>query len=108
MTRKRDERAKTASLFPDFEATQEEASIRDLVDQQKTLAKEMLSEMLSTAPGGIVFVGILDAMLEAFMLRETNVKDVCVELAKLGKIENTWGAGGRKPTDQTMIKLASA
>ena len=42
------------------------------------------------------------------MLRETNVKDVCVELAKMGKIENTWGTGGRKPTDQTMIKLASA
>jgi len=67
----------------------------------------MLLEMLSTAPSGIVFVGILDAMLQAFMLRETNIKDVCVELAKKGEIENTWGTGGRKPTDHTMIKLAS-
>jgi hypothetical protein len=41
------------------------------------------------------------------MLRETNVKDVCVELAKRGKIENSWGAGGRKPTDHAVIKLAS-
>jgi hypothetical protein len=108
MTRKRDERANTASLFADFEAAQKEASINDLVDEQKVLAKEMLLEMLSVVPAGIVFVGILDAMLQAFMLRETNVKDVCVELAKMGKIENTWGAGGRKPTDETMIKLASA
>ena len=61
--------------------------------------------MLSIAPAGIVFVGILDAMLQAFMLRETNVKDVCVELAKTGNIQNTWGAGGRKPTDDTVIKL---
>ena len=43
------------------------------------------------------------------MLRETNVKDVCVELAKKGKVENTWRLGGRsKPTDRTVIKLASA
>jgi three-Cys-motif partner protein len=108
MTRKRDERANTASLFADFEAAQKEASIDDLVDEQKALAKEMLLDMLSTASGGIVFVGILDAILQAFMLRETNVKDMCVELAKKGKIENTWSAGGRKPTDHTVIKLASA
>ncbi len=108
MTRKRDDRANTASLFADFDAEQKEASIKDLVDEQKALAKEMLLEMLSTAPGGIVFVDVLDAMLQAFMLRETNVKNVCVELAKRGKIENTWGTGGRKPTDHTVIKLASA
>ena len=77
------------------------------MDEQKALAKETLLEMLSIAPGGIVFVHILDALLQAFMLRETNVKDVCVELAKGGNIENTWGTGGRKPTDDTMIKLAS-
>jgi hypothetical protein len=40
------------------------------------------------------------------MLRETNVKDMCVELAKEGKIENTWGIGGRKPTDRTVVRLA--
>ena len=108
ITRMRDERANAGSLFADFEAEQKEASIDDLVHEQKALAKEMLLEMLAVAPAGIVFVGILDATLQAFMLRETNVKDVCVELAKMGKIENTWGTGGRKPTDQTMIKLASA
>src|ERR1700676_4133369 len=39
------------------------------------------------------------------LFRETNVKDVCVDLAKTGKIENTWGGGNRKPTDDDMIKL---
>ena len=42
------------------------------------------------------------------MLRETNVKDVCVKLAKEGKIENTWGASGRKPTDHTVIELRAS
>jgi hypothetical protein len=106
MTRKRDDRANTASLFADFEAAQKEASVNDLVDEQKSLAKEMLLKMLSTAPAGIGFVGVLDAMLQAFMLRETNVKDMCLELAKKGKIENTWRADGRKPTDHSVIKLA--
>lgn len=106
MTRKRDERAKTSSLFPDFDAKKKEASIDDLVNEQKALAKEMLVEMLSAAPSGIVFVRILDDLLQAFMLRETNVKDVCLELAKDGKITNTWSSGARKPTDKTLIKLA--
>jgi hypothetical protein len=39
------------------------------------------------------------------MLRETNVKDICVTLAKDGRIENTWGSGNRKPKDDTVIKL---
>jgi hypothetical protein len=68
----------------------------------------MMLQMLSTAPDGVVFVGVLDTILEAFMLRETNVKDLCVELAKSGRIENTWGSGLRKPNDNTVIKLASA
>ncbi len=41
------------------------------------------------------------------MLRETNVKDICVELATSGKVENTWGKHPRKHNDQTIIKLAS-
>jgi hypothetical protein len=39
------------------------------------------------------------------MLRETNVKDICVNLAKAGKIDNSWGSGNRKPRDETLIKL---
>ena len=39
------------------------------------------------------------------MLRETDVKDICVNLAKAGEIENTWGSGNRKPRDENLIKL---
>jgi hypothetical protein len=41
------------------------------------------------------------------MLRVTNVKDICVELAKMGKVKNTWGGGNRKPRDNDVIKLSS-
>ena len=44
-------------------------------------------------------------VLEAYMLRETNVKDICADLARAGKIENTWGDGNHKPRDDTIIQL---
>ena len=44
-------------------------------------------------------------LLQAYMLRVTNVKDICVDLAKIGKIDNTWGSSTRKPRDEDMIKL---
>jgi three-Cys-motif partner protein len=106
LTRKREERHGTAELFADFEAVRKEASIDDLVAEQKALAKQMLIEMLSKGGGRVPFLGVLDALLQAFMLRETNLKDVCVEMALEGKIKNTWGVGGRKPNDQTVIELA--
>ena len=42
------------------------------------------------------------------MLRETNVKDICVDLAKAGKIENTWGGGNRKPRNDNLISLRTS
>lgn len=104
MTRKRDGRENTASFLIDFEAAQKEASIDDLVAEQKALAKGALVKMLPNYPHGLSFNRIVDVMLQAFMLRETNVKDVCVDLAKVGEIANTWGSGSRKPTDDTVIK----
>ena len=53
------------------------------------------------------FAHLVDAIMQAFMLRETNVKDVCVDLASEGKIANSWGVGGRKPNDQTTIMLTN-
>lgn len=55
--------------------------------------------------GLLRFNDVADAFMQAFMLRETNVKDVCLELAREGKIENSWGGGARKPNDQTQIAL---
>ena len=77
----------------------------DIVKEQMTLAKERLLQML-TQGGPRQFAKVVDALLQALILRETNVKDICVELAREGKIQNTWGTGNRKPTDQTKIALA--
>jgi hypothetical protein len=105
MVRKRERKSGMMELFPDHDADMREASVDDVVREQKQLAKEQLSLMLAER-GEWQFERVVDALLEAFMLRETNVKDICVELAREGKILNTWGDGNRKPTDQT--KIASA
>ena len=36
-----------------------------------------------------------------------NQEDICVDLAKAGKIENTWGGGNRKPHDGSTIRLST-
>jgi three-Cys-motif partner protein len=46
-------------------------------------------------------------MLEQFMLRVTNVRDICCDLAKRGVIANTWSADrSRKPKDSHLIGAA--
>lgn len=102
MTRKRESQAGAGDLFADFEADRKEASIDDLVAEQMALAKQHLIAMLD-ASGRMPFPAIVDALLQVFMLRETNVKDLCVEFARDGKVQNTWGGGNRKPGDDTII-----
>ncbi|MDR3485315.1 MAG: three-Cys-motif partner protein TcmP [Bradyrhizobium sp.] len=104
MTRKRDARSGTMDMFADHEAAQKEATIDDIVTEQKKLAKDMLCTMLA-AKGSLRFTVIVEALLQAFMIRETNAKDICVELAAKGKIRNSWGMGVRKPNDETTISL---
>lgn len=104
MTRKRQARSGTLEMFAEFDADHHEASIDEIVTEQKQLAKERLLEMLSESEA-LLFTDVVDALLQAFMLRETNVKDVCVELSREGKIENNWGGGTRKPNDRTQIAV---
>ena len=105
MTRKRETQSGTGEMFPGFDADQREASVDDIVAEQKQLSKDRLLETLAKVRS-LPFARVVDALLEAFMLRETNVKDVCVELAGEGKIQNSWGDGRRKPNDQTQITIA--
>jgi three-Cys-motif partner protein len=88
LTRKRQAKSGTVELFAGHDADYREASVDDVVAEQKQLAKESLLEMLGEAKS-TPFTNVVDALLQAFMLRETNVKDVCVELAREGKIENS-------------------
>lgn len=89
------------NMFGGIEAQLQESSIDQVVEDQKALAAAHLSKMLENGPQQ--FPSVVDALLQAFMLRETNVKDICVDMAKRGQIQNTWGSGNKKPSDPTII-----
>lgn len=102
--RKREGRSGIANLFSDFEADVQETTIDEIVEEQKALAsQETLRIVRERGPQS--FSNVWETILRAHMLRVTNVKDICVDLAKIGSIENTWGGGNRKPRDQDTIKL---
>jgi hypothetical protein len=94
-------------MFAYHDAEVREATIDEIVAEQKLLAKANVVEILDQQ-GPIKFSRLVTALLEPFMLRETNVKDICVELAEIGRIEDTWGGGRRKPRDESIIKLKSS
>jgi three-Cys-motif partner protein len=104
--RQREERSSTPDLFAGHQAEVQEATIDEIVNEQKVLASIDLTAALALH-GPLQFSGVVVRLLQAYMLRETNVKDICVDLAKAGKIENTWGDGNRKPHAANLIKLTS-
>ena len=104
--RRRAERLNVDDLFASHEAEVQEATIDEIVGEQIRLASADLIESLQTHKSAR-FSNVVAAVLEAYMLRETNVKDICVNLAKAGEIGNTWGGGNRKPRDDTIIRLKS-
>jgi three-Cys-motif partner protein len=105
--KKREERSNTMDMFAGHQAKVQEATIDEIVEEQMSLASTALATILSTEKA-LSFPAVLGCLLQPYMLRETNVKDICVALAKEGKIENAWGAGNRKPRDETMIRLKAA
>jgi three-Cys-motif partner protein len=98
----REQRLNVVDMFATHQADVQEATIDELVLEQKTLASSRLMEVLHER-GPLKFSQIAVGLLQAYMLRETNIKDICVDLAKTGKIENTWGGGNRKPRDDELI-----
>jgi hypothetical protein len=74
------------------------------VEAQKGLAATYLLEVLSNGHA-LKFSQVVDVLLQSFILRETNVKDICVALEKEGRIEKTWGQGNKKPHDTDLIRL---
>lgn len=104
--KRREQRSNTADLFPGHYAEVQEATIDEIVDEQKALAKADLLAILAQRP--LPFSSVLVHLLEAYMLRETNIKDICVDLAKAEKIENTWGGRNRKPHDDNLVRLRTA
>jgi len=105
--RVREEETNTPDMFAAHYATVQEANIDEIVMEQMERASADLVASL-VKEGTRQFSRVLVELLQIYMLRETNVKDICVALAKVGKIENTWGTGNRKPRDECLIKLTTA
>jgi three-Cys-motif partner protein len=101
----RERRMQVVDMFADHQADVQEAGVDEIVSEQKALATSRLIEVLRDR-GSLKFSQIVTGLLQAYMLRKTNVKDICVDLAKAGIIENTWAGAGRKPRDGDLIKLA--
>lgn len=101
--RLREQRTSARDLFAGIDADFQELSVDDIVAEQKKLAKLELLGMLKEI--GLGFFLVWTTILQTYILRVTNVKDICVELAKEGKISNTWGGGNRKPRNSDVIKL---
>lgn len=102
----REERTNTPDMFAGHQATVQEATIDEIVEDQMELASADLTGALAKS-GPRLFSAVLVSLLQAYMLRETNVKDICVNLAKARMIENTWGSGNRKPRDECLIKFTA-
>jgi three-Cys-motif partner protein len=104
MTRRREKKSGSIDLFADHQANVRAASIDDIVNEQMALAREHLLQLLAKE-GSQLFTNVVDRLLEPFMLRETNVKNLCADLAREGSIHRTWGAGKRKPSGNSTITL---
>jgi hypothetical protein len=104
MEKQREQRLNVVDMFAGYQAEVQELTIDEIVLEQKSLAKVRLLEILSQHKR-LKFSQVVSGLLQPFMLRETNVKDICVDLAKADRIENTWGRGNRKPSHNDLIKL---
>lgn len=101
--RKRESKTGSPDLFAGLAADVQELTIDDIVAEHKEQATKDLLAMLEDCD--LDFSSVWTTLLQVYMLRVTNVKDICVDLAKAGKIENTWGGGNRKPRDEHTIIL---
>lgn len=102
---RREERTGQGDLFTPNQLS-DVSSVEAIVEENMREAKKQIVMALRRRGGPITFKAIWSRVLEAFMLRVTNVKDICVELASEGVIEETWtGDGKQKPHDHHMIIL---
>ena len=82
--RNREARTGMADLFYDHQAAEKESTIEEIVEKQSVLASVALITTLSRRDN-VRFDSVLGELLEPYMLRETNIKDMCVALARAGK-----------------------
>jgi hypothetical protein len=79
------------------------------VEHNSQSAQKWIVALLKERNASIQFGVLVLKVLELFVLRETNVKDVCGQLANDGLIDNTWKSASRKkPFDGSPIRLSAA
>lgn len=91
-----------AEEMASIETSAMEAQIANIRNQ----AKDWLRHQLPSCPKP--FSEIWPPMLDKFMLRKTDARQVCVELGKAGEIKETWRLNGSKrrtPDDADRIEL---
>jgi three-Cys-motif partner protein len=106
MERKRETLSGSMDMFAGMDAAIRTQGVDNFVASEKASAEALILRLLAQSNGEMMFEALWFAVLQSFVVRVTNVKDVCVALAKAGKIENTWGKGNAKPKDRTLIRLA--
>jgi three-Cys-motif partner protein len=94
--RQREDKFRSADLFADDEVSRQASIVDEVVSKHLAQAERDLSALIEKCDR-VAFDAAVAQLLEAYQLRETNVKDICVNLARKGLIENTWGSGRRKP-----------
>jgi len=104
--RKKESKTGSKDLFAEHEAERQEAGIEDRVKEDMIRCVPLIIDLLRQA-GSLKFEQIASKVMENFMLRETNVKDILLALANDEKIENSWGGGNRKPKEGDTIRLLS-
>jgi three-Cys-motif partner protein len=105
--RQREERTRTQDLFAEMHIESQGDMVDQIVEVQKLEAADELVKMLKR-DGSLTFSTVVDRLLQSYMLRETNVKAICADLAAKCVIQNTWGRGNARPKDDTMVRLQPA
>ena len=102
----RERKSGQSDLFGADEATSlAEISLEAQIANNKVRAKDWLRHQLPNCPK--LFSDIWPPMIDTFMLRRTDAKDICAEMGKSGEIKETWRMGGsrrRKPNDSDKIE----
>ena len=97
--RQRNLRTGMNDLFTD----ESPSEIADIVARQVNLARaDVIARHGEEATS---FSRLASDLMQTFLLRETNVKDICVQLAKAGLIEVSWE--GRKPQEADLIRVVT-
>lgn len=104
---KKEQTTGTPDLFRESDPP-EDQFLTNMIEELKMEASPFILDLVGNSGGRPSFFEVRTAVLRSFMLRETNVKDICVGLAEEGKIRPSWknrGSRIQKPGLHDLIIL---